>query len=79
VSGGELLQALMNHVECGFSEQMAASFISQILSAVAHLHERGIIHRNICSENILLQKPLQAESEEAPIVKLIDFAGAFIF
>ena len=47
---------------------MAAKYIRQLMSAIAYLHARNIVHRDLKAENLLLEN----ESDEANL-KLIDF------
>jgi hypothetical protein len=51
MAGGSLTQ-LIDSVK--FEEHHIASVVSQILLGLAFLHERGVIHRDIKSDNILL-------------------------
>ena len=51
-------------------ESMCAVYVPQILSGLAYLHERGIIHRDIKGSNILLTKGGQ--------IKLTDFGVSAI-
>ena len=49
----------------------AARVVRQVLAAVAHLHARGVAHRDVKPENILFASP----AADAP-VKLVDFGLA---
>lgn len=51
-----------------YTEDQAARITSAILSAVAYMHSRGVIHRDLKYENVLFAN----QSPTAPI-KLIDF------
>jgi len=65
LQGGELYDRI--HEERKFSEEEAVQVISQLLSAIKHLHEKNICHRDLKPENILY------EQKESKIVKIIDF------
>ena len=64
--GGDLCQ-----VE-GTSEQHAKAIVRRILSAVAYLHEKGIVHRDLKLENVMFETTSRKASE----IKLIDFGLA---
>jgi serine/threonine protein kinase len=44
------------------------------MSAIAYMHEKGIVHRDLKAENLLLVD----NSEDYPTVKLIDFGFSTI-
>lgn len=50
----------------GFSETEIRAFLGQILPVLAHIHAKGIIHRDISPDNIILRR-----SDQKPV--LIDF------
>jgi PAS domain-containing serine/threonine kinase len=54
-----------------FTEPAARHIFSQIVDAVAHLHDIGLVHRDIKDENILIDDKFH--------VKLIDFGSASFF
>ena len=45
----------------------------QILDAIIHCHNNGVLHRDIKDENILLSKRIEADSTSTFEAKLIDF------
>jgi calcium-dependent protein kinase len=63
--GGELFDRIVKNKR--FSEDLAAGYMRQILSAVTHCHKASIIHRDLKPENILF------ESTGANVLKVIDF------
>ena len=64
--GGELFDRIVAAQR--FTEFHAADIMSQMLSAVKHLHEKGIVHRDLKPENFLMD-----DTTENAEVKLIDF------
>lgn len=67
-TGGHLGELLHRQGRRCLNESWARTILLQLVSAVAHLHERGICHRDIKLQNILLEN----KSRQAQI-KLIDF------
>lgn len=65
-TGGEVFDKIQTLQH--FSERMAASYMRQVLSAVAYLHSLKICHRDLKPENLLLS----SKDPNSP-VKLIDF------
>lgn len=53
--GGELFDRICR--KGSYHESDTARIIDQVVSAVAHLHELGIVHRNIKAEKILFRTP----------------------
>uniref|UniRef100_A0A6V0I2Q5 Protein kinase domain-containing protein n=1 Tax=Zooxanthella nutricula TaxID=1333877 RepID=A0A6V0I2Q5_9DINO len=51
-SGGDLQELVATHGPQ--SEGVAVGLMTGVLSAIAHIHARGVVHRDIKSENILL-------------------------
>jgi ribosomal protein S6 kinase alpha-5 len=69
LEGGELLQRLRKLEK--FTESEAARIMYQLVSAVQHMHSKGVVHRDLKPENILF------ESEDAAAkLRLVDFGFA---
>lgn len=69
VEGKDLLDHIL---EAGcVKEETAAEIIRQLLQALAHVHQHGLVHRDVKPENIMIQGSLSA-----PRVTLIDFGLA---
>ena len=66
ITGGELFEFLIKRHT--LSEPIAAHFMKQLISGVAHCHSNNIVHRDLKPEHLLLDK----ESPEA-LLKIIDF------
>lgn len=65
-AGGELLDRITK--SRNFKEHDAAIIMEKLLSAINHMHSKGIVHRDIKPENILfLNKNPDSE------IKIIDF------
>eukprot|EP00930_Biecheleria_cincta_P099073 TRINITY_DN90728_c0_g1_i1.p1 TRINITY_DN90728_c0_g1~~TRINITY_DN90728_c0_g1_i1.p1 ORF type:complete len:576 (-),score=100.66 TRINITY_DN90728_c0_g1_i1:540-2267(-) len=67
--GGELFKHIVEN-QRHYTELQIARAITQILSAVRHLHSWGVVHRDMKPENVLLktQDPLDQNT-----LKIIDF------
>lgn len=74
-SGGNLQQLHQTFTDNALPEPLAKVIIRQLVSAVAHIHSRGMCHRDIKLQNVLL-----ATSDHTVIqAKLIDFGYATRF
>lgn len=67
--GGDLFHLLTTHPKHGVTEAYAAKTVSEMLSAVAFLHSRHIVHRDLKLENWVLESGKDVWSP----LKLIDF------
>ena len=68
-SGGDLFDRIITRGS--FSEADASAAVSQLCSALKHVHAKGIIHRDLKPENLLVASP----ADDAPI-KIADFGLA---
>merc|ERR1711918_314277 len=75
-SGGELFDNIIDNGR--FSEREAANTMQQILQGIGHIHRKGVTHRGLCPENILLKNKEPIDSPRQ-VVKLHDFAQAARF
>ncbi|XP_012716888.2 calcium/calmodulin-dependent protein kinase type II delta 1 chain isoform X3 [Fundulus heteroclitus] len=69
VTGGELFEDIVAREF--YSESDASHCIQQILEAVLHCHQMGVVHRDLKPENLLLASKLKGAA-----VKLADFGLA---
>lgn len=71
--GGELYERIsnLNH----FSENNAAYVVKQLLQAVAHIHMKNIVHRDMKPENVLMVSKDSTNFD----IKLADFGFARFF
>merc|ERR550514_1689414 len=71
--GGEMFEYVVSRG--GLAEEAAAAVVLQVGSALHYAHRRGIAHRDIKLENILLAG---AKTDALPSVKLIDWGLAHL-
>jgi len=69
--GGDLCGYLLNS-DHPIPESAAANILQQMLDALKHCHDRGLIHRDVKPENLLFVKPVTSGSQPG-VMKLIDF------
>lgn len=69
-TGGELFDKIIQYGDdsCFIDENKAARIIYQVLNAVAYMHAKNIVNRDIKPENILFET-----TDEDSTVKIIDF------
>ena len=68
--GGELFDRIIEREN--MSENIAKTYMQQLLSAVAYCHMNNIIHRDLKPENIMMISPKQET------LKIIDFGASTI-
>ena len=67
LSGGTLNQYIKKHY-FNFTESQTANIIKQIANGIKYLHNYGIIHRDLKTDNIMLTK-----NNDNGIIKIMDF------
>jgi len=72
INGGELFEKIVELTH--YSEKEASEIIKQVLSGIAHLHEKRIVHRDLKPENLLL-----SSKESNSDIKITDFGLSEIF
>jgi len=60
-----------------FTENEAAQIMMQLLSAIAHCHQRKVIHRDVKPENLLVD--ISGNDKDQYAVKIIDFGISTVF
>jgi serine/threonine protein kinase len=74
MDGGSLARRIANKGNPPVTELEARIVMARIFSALAYIHARGIVHRNVKPENILLEQALEPRWPET--VRLSDFRMA---
>lgn len=72
LEGGELFEYILNNG--ALEEAFACRVLYGVFSAIAYLHERGVVHRDIKAENLIFFQDGQGQ----PALKLIDFGFSTI-
>lgn len=68
MDGGDLLNRIIGSPERRLTENQARCVFFQVTDAINYLHNKGITHRDIKPDNVLLKN-----ADEYPLVKLTDF------
>lgn len=69
--GGELFDQVIDRGTNAMPEDVARNFFVQMLAGVTHCHERGVAHRDLKLENVLLTSD--------GVVKIIDFGLSHVY
>lgn len=73
--GGHLGSLILRQPNKCINEEFAKKLFQQIISAVAYIHRRGIVHRDIKIQNILVE----GIDDQHATIKLIDFGHSTKF
>lgn len=67
------LRSYLNSISHGLSRRSQISISCDVANGLAYLHENKVIHRDLCSDNILIRE------EDIPVAKITDFGMSRIF
>ena len=59
----------------GITEDTALNILSPVIDAVCYLHKAGFAHRDIKSENIMLNYDLNVDDPQRPVVNQLYLIG----
>ena len=75
-SGGELFDQVIDRGATAMPEDVARGFLLELLAGVAHCHERGIAHRDLKLENVLLTREGTVKVRETLTFPAVDLCTA---
>jgi len=77
--GGDIYELYASSNGCSMLEGYVSQMVRQVVLAIQHLVDRGIEHRDVKPENLLLYgAAASSRTQEVPLVKLADFGWAAI-
>ena len=77
LNGGDLCEFLINFKN--MNEKIVAFIMKQLLTALNYLHSKGIVHRDVRLENILIHKKNDKIDDLKSLqIKLIDFGDSIL-
>lgn len=83
IEGTNMFKWVLSHLKDNdYSEKMGSSAFKQICEALQALHERGIAHRDIKLDNIIIYEDINSAAAAEELrwrVKLIDFGLSSVF
>lgn len=79
-AGGALSSAIKSRRadDRHFGTPIVIRWLEQLMSAISHVHRKGILHRDIKASNIFLSEPLDPSAARIPLIKLGDFGLASV-
>lgn len=73
VGQGDLMDTIMSSPNSRLSESTVASVLAQTLSALIHIHDHGMVHRDVKPENLLTTTTTTSTDSMRMRVQLADF------
>jgi serine/threonine protein kinase len=76
MSNGDLSKLIFNR-NCLLDHEMRLAFMKDIVNGLDYLHEHGIIHRDIKSDNVLLDVNMRAKLADFDMAVELDSTGSY--